>query len=183
MREVGIFEDLENYYLEGILETPIGELAAEYDVPVECINDLFTLADEIDSCFKRKLLSSEELRNEEVSRYKVQSIYTTRYYFSRYIVLLGTYLYPYVDITITGNHGVSISDYGVEQIDTLMEQKLVKKKEGYTFADAIRENENRPDNVNIQYMIDNKDGLCFEEYTDDDEFEEYSDDFDDAVFK
>lgn len=67
MREVGIFEDLENYYLEGILETPIGELAAEYDVPVECINDLFTLADEIDSCFKRKLLSSEELRNEEVS--------------------------------------------------------------------------------------------------------------------
>ena len=64
-----------------------------------------------------------------------------------------------------------------------MEQKLVKKKEGYTFADAIRENENRPDNVNIQYMIDNKDGLCFEEYTDDDEFEEYSDDFDDAVFK
>lgn len=92
MREINVFEDLTNYYLESILETPIGELAAEYDVPVECINDLFTLADEIDSCFKRKLLSSEELRNEEVSRYKVVSVFTTRYYFKRYIVLLGSYL-------------------------------------------------------------------------------------------
>ena len=183
MREINVFEDLTNYYLESILETPIGELAAEYDVPVECINDLFTLADEIDSCFKRKLLSSEELRNEEVSRYKVVSVFTTRYYFKRYIVLLGSYLNPYIDLSITGNHGVAISDYGVEIVDSLMNNELGHKREGYTFADAIIENEDRPDNLNIQYLFDCKEDFSFEEYTDDKEIEEYSDDFDDAVFK
>lgn len=169
MRESSIFENMTNDFLDDILKKPIGELAEEYDVPVECINDLFTLADEIDTCLRAKLLNSEELRNEEVSRYKVQSIYTTRYYFSRYIVLLGTYLYPYVDITLTGNHGVSLSDYGVEIVDSVKERDLVSKKEGYTFADAISENENRTDNFNIQYMFDRKDGLRFEEYSDENE--------------
>ena len=97
---------------------------------------------------------------------------TTRYYFKRDIVLLGTYLFPYVDITLTGNHGVSLSDYGVEIVDSLKDYQLGHKRKGYTFADAISENENRPDNLNIQYLFDSKEDFSFEEYTDDDENED-----------
>ena len=63
MRESSIFENMTNDFLDDILKKPIGELAEEYDVSVECIKDLFTLADEIDTCLRAKLLNSEELRN------------------------------------------------------------------------------------------------------------------------
>lgn len=169
MRESSIFENMTNDFLDDILKKPIGELAEEYDVSVECIKDLFTLADEIDTCLRAKLLNSEELRNEEISKYKVLDILTTRYYFKRDIVLLGTYLFPYVDITLTGNHGVSLSDYGVEIVDSLKDYQLGHKRKGYTFADAIKENEDRTDNLNIQYMFDSKEDFSFEEYSDENE--------------
>ena len=189
MRRVSLLERLETKYISDMSNLTLGEVAEELSVKLESVGDIHSIAERFEERLNEKLFMSYELRDEPVEYSVTISSVLIRYYLRKTVTILGIEFKEYVDILLLGKNRVAISSYGVESCASMINafQQRAYYDKDYTLGHAIRDSENRPDNCNIQYnrdVFDSIDCNMFEDYTSNDKVdEEYSDDFDDAVFK